>query len=196
MGSTNRPQQPKIKQALPGNAEQPVIAKPCSEMTDDFRGHLLQQGYPSDTNNDEGEDFFASVVSFSGGAVHAAFSGWTASQPMRLSATCPEVSISSTCPACHARDAPASSDAGAPAARLREATSVKAVRSSSMALSMYQPLSVLVSVASVAVIRASVRLLTAWSRSAMLGKATGVTVGFPSRDAFTGKGSLGPADVR
>ncbi|PJZ39249.1 hypothetical protein CH370_22530, partial [Leptospira kmetyi] len=109
---------------------------------------------------------------------------------------CPEVSISSTCPACHARDAPASSDAGAPAARLREATSVKAVRSSSMALSMYQPLSVLVSVASVAVIRASVRLLTAWSRSAMLGKATGVTVCFPSRDAFTGKGSLGPADVR
>ncbi|NDU79060.1 hypothetical protein GWI34_41745, partial [Actinomadura sp. DSM 109109] len=104
----------------------------------------------------------------------------------------PEVSISSTCPACHARDAPASSDAGAPAARLREATSVKAVRSSSMALSMYQPLSVL----SVAVIRASVRLLTAWSRSAMLGKATGVTVCFPSRDAFTGKGSLGPADVR
>lgn len=30
----------------------------------------------------------------------------------------------------------------------------------------------------------------------MLGKATGVTVCFPSRDAFTGKGSLGPADVR
>ncbi|GAE70577.1 hypothetical protein JCM18909_3927 [Cutibacterium acnes JCM 18909] len=93
----------------------------------------------------------------------------------------PEIWISSTCPACHARDVPASNDAGTPTARPRDATSAKAARNSSTVLSMYQLPSVLVSAASVVAIRASVRSSTARSRSAMSGRATAVMVCLPSR---------------